>query len=184
MSLRAKDTSLERLYTADEFEKMPEFDERYELLDGKLVEKPMPKQEHGLIARLIMRAYDRFDLAENVGRMLQEVSVYIRPDYAPTPDLSFWLAARKPSRTAVISARPDLAIEIQPPGQSLKSLEAKAREYIRASVPLVWIIQPATQKVKIYRTGQAEPETVGIEDILSGEGVINGFELPVKALFE
>jgi hypothetical protein len=32
----------EKLYTADEFEQMPQFYERYELIEGRIVENPMP----------------------------------------------------------------------------------------------------------------------------------------------
>jgi Uma2 family endonuclease len=46
----------EKLYTADEFEQMPEFNQNYELLDGRIVQKPMPTEEHSWIARLIIRA--------------------------------------------------------------------------------------------------------------------------------
>lgn len=31
-----------RLITAEEFEQMPEFDYRYELVEGRLAKKPMP----------------------------------------------------------------------------------------------------------------------------------------------
>lgn len=53
-----------RLYTVEEFLNMPEYDERYELIDGRLVEKPMAKIEHALIQRLILSHYEHFDFEE------------------------------------------------------------------------------------------------------------------------
>ncbi len=43
-------------YTVEEFEQMPEFDERYELLDGKLVERKMPTYQHGFLIERIRDA--------------------------------------------------------------------------------------------------------------------------------
>src|SRR5205085_1852424 len=117
------------------------FDERYELINGKLIEKPMPKVEHGLIVRTIMFALRDFDRTEKLGIMIPEVSVTIRDDYTPAPDLSFWMAERKPDRKVVIASRPDLAIEVQSPDQRLTELRDKAIEYLKAGVKLVWIIQ-------------------------------------------
>ena len=185
MALSVKDTNFERLYTAQEFEKMPQFHERYELLDGRLVEKPVPHYDHSEIADIIRLAVHDFDPQEGAGKMRLEVSVSLRPDYGPLPDLSYWITGRIPSRKSVGAApRPDLAIEIQSPGQSFKSLETKAVEYLKAGVRIVWIVVPGKQEVKVFRAGQTRPETIGLEGKLDGEDVIKGFSLPVAALFE
>jgi Uma2 family endonuclease len=36
----------EKLYTVAEFKKMPELHGRYELIEGRLIEKPIPKYGH------------------------------------------------------------------------------------------------------------------------------------------
>lgn len=173
-----------RLYTVEEFIKMPQYHERYELLDGKLVEKPMAKYEHGLIADIIRLKLQEFDPQQKLGKMLQEVTVFIRDDYSPTPDLSFWVAGRVPGRKAPIAPYPDLAIEIQSPDQSLKSLIEKTREYQKAGVKLSWIIQPDKKKALVFRQGQQNYETIQPDGELEGEEVIPGFELKLAALFE
>lgn len=184
-SMRARVSDFEqRTYTVSEFEKMAESYERFELLDGKLVEKPVPRVEHSLIAEIIKDDFKVLNLQKNVGLMLPEVSVYIRSDYSPAPDLSFWKAERAPSRKVLIAPRPDLAVEIQSPGQSLISLKKKAQEYLKGGVLLVWIVQPEKQLVLVYRQGQAALETVQLEGELSGEDVIPDFKLPVRKLFE
>lgn len=176
-------TTPERRITIEEFEGMPEFEERYELIDGKLVEKPMPKFEHTDIGWFILKTYDRFDPDEKIGTMRHETSVRIHDD-APVPDLSFWLAARRPTRKTPISPRPDLAVEIQSQDQSLKSLFDKAADYISAGVQIVWVIQPNKKLVHIFRPGQEVPEIVRKTGELSGESLIPGFKLSLKALFE
>lgn len=176
----------EQFYTANEFATLPEFNERYELLDGRLAEKPMPRFEHGYISRLVLKAYDRFDPDERIGIMLAEISVRIRDDYVPTPDLSFWSVEHKPARKVAIAPRPDMAIEIQSEGQSLTSLVKKAKEYQKAGVKLVWIIQPSKKIVTVFHQGHAsrKPVTIQPDGELDGEDVIPGFKLPLTALFE
>src|SRR5690348_1506287 len=139
-----------RLYTVEEFLNMPEYDERYELIDGRLVEKPMAKIEHALIQRLILSHYERFDFEEKIGRILPEATFRLNSTYAPTPDVSFWAASRKPARKAAIAPVPDLAIEIQSPDQNLQTLTDKAKDYIQGGVRLVWVIQPNKQIVAVF----------------------------------
>ena len=83
-----------RLYTVDEYIKLPQYHERYELIDGRLVEKPMPKYEHSVITDIFKEALLKFDPERKLGVMRSEVSVRLRSDYSPTPDLAFWAAGR------------------------------------------------------------------------------------------
>lgn len=79
----------ERIYTAAEFETLPEFDAPYELIEGRLIKKPMPNSKHSLIARILTRQYDAFDPHEQVGRMLQEISTVLNVRNTPAPDVAF-----------------------------------------------------------------------------------------------
>ncbi|NTV78897.1 MAG: hypothetical protein HGA25_07145, partial [Clostridiales bacterium] len=65
-----KRIEFEQTYTSAEFETLSEFNEHYELLDGKLVEKHIPGYDHSKIARRITKAYDRFDPDEKLGELL------------------------------------------------------------------------------------------------------------------
>ncbi len=49
MALQARKLDFERSYTVDEFERLPQFGDRYELLDGRLVIRPVPGGEHSYI---------------------------------------------------------------------------------------------------------------------------------------
>lgn len=133
---------VEQLYTAGEFENLPEFDKRYELIEGKLVKKPMPNSEHSLIARILIKQYDIFDPEEKMGRILQEVSTILNVRNTPAPDVAFWTADRKPNRSHKAAERPDLAIEIWSPHDldtKKRHEEAldKIQRYLAAGVPLV-----------------------------------------------
>jgi Uma2 family endonuclease len=89
MALPARTADFERTYTSDEFERLPQFNERYELIDRRLIEKPMPNYEHGRVVQRLNRAITLFDPAEKLGEIAQEVSTRTGPRTAPLPDLSF-----------------------------------------------------------------------------------------------
>lgn len=177
-------TQTEQSYTVAEFEKLPESYQRVELIDGKLIEKPVLKYRHGHTAKIILKEFLRFDPDEQTGAMNPEVSVYIRDNYSPAPDLSFWLAPRVPPLDIVTAPRPDLAIEIQSPDQSAANLMRKAQEYIKAGVQIVWVIEPTKKIAAVFRQGQAKHATVQSDGLLSGEHLIPGFQIELSKLFE
>lgn len=173
----------ERLYTAQEFERMPASNESYELIGGRIVQKPVPKVQHNLIIRRILRAYDKFDPAEQLGLMLQETNVEIGPEDTYTPDISYWVASRRPKNGVLTAPYPDLAIEVQSPGQALNGLTKKAKAYQQAGVQLVWIIQPNKKIAAVFRQGYNTPVMIQPGGELDAGEVIPGFKLKLDQLF-
>jgi Uma2 family endonuclease len=190
MALPARPSDFERIYTSDEFETLPEFDERYELLDGRLVEKPMPGIEHGTIARRIIKAYDQFDPDEKLGLFLWEVNTRLDQKNSPLPDLSFWKAGRVPNRTPGAGPKPDLAVEILSPRdiaskRRREDVQDKIRKYQSFGVSIVWVINPRRKIVEVYHPDQAAPvQILDQSSTLDGEAVIPDFKLDVSKLFE
>ncbi len=181
----------ERLYTVEEFEQLPEFGERYELVDGRLIKKPMPTGRHALIADSIRDAIKAFDPKKKLGYSLQEASIRLGPNSSPIPDVSYWKAERniKPDDQAM--PLPDLAVEVLSPSDvagpvALKSAMVKVKKLVNAGVSIVWVVNPKTKTVEVYRAGQPDqPSAILSEkEKLDGESVIPGFELQVGDLFE
>jgi Uma2 family endonuclease len=189
-ALRARAADFEKTYTAGEFQELPEFDYRFELFEGRLMEKPVPGYQHSSIARRLLKAYDRFDPDEEVGLLLQEVSTVLSVRNVPAPDLAFWKAANKPPMMVKAAPKPDLAIEIWSPHDldTKKRWEEaliRIRKYQAAGVPIVWAINPVNKTVEVFHSDQAGPfQVLKVGDELTGEDVIPGFKLAVRALFE
>lgn len=170
--------------TVKEFENMPALDGRYELINGGLFKKPVSNYEHGTIAFLILKAYILHDPNEDIGEMRQEINFFLQDDYSPAPDVLFWKAGRTPERKTRIAPRPDLAIEVQSPSQSIKELTRKAWAYIDGGVEMVWVIQTDKQLAAIFRPGQDEPETIQADGVLTADGLIPGFEIRLETLYK
>jgi Uma2 family endonuclease len=194
MALRATEYGFERLYTTEEFEQLPEFGDRYDLIDGRLVKRPMASGEHSLIADNIRDAFKFFNRAQpkSIGVMLQEASVKLGSHSSPTPDVSFWKAERNAVADTKAMPKPDLAVEVHSPSDlksktTLASAMVKVEKLLDAGVPIVWAVYPNKRVVEVYHASkgyQAGPvQTLTINDTLDGEDVIPGFKLPVADLF-
>jgi Uma2 family endonuclease len=190
MALRARGPDFGRTYTPEEFEALPQFDELYELVDGKLVKKPMPGDAHGRIAKRIDRKLAAFDPAEKLGMMWRNTTFDVGTGWMPIPDLGFMVADRVPPESEKsVKGVPDLVVEIHSPTdlRSQKEREAtrrKVADWQAVGVRLIWSINPRTKSVEVYHLGQPQPvQTLNETDELSGEDVIPGFTLKVSELF-
>lgn len=176
----------QRIYSVAEFMQL-EFAgvENSELLDGRISLTPPPGDEHGRVADEIRHHLSLFDPKRQLGRVWMNSRFQLNDKTALAPDLAFVLAARVPPRaTGVVTCVPDLAVEIVSPTDEPKDIKAKIEIYLAAQTPLLWLIYPTKKRVDIYRVGQTAAETLGLADILSGENIIVGFQLPIKNLFE
>ena len=67
------------------------------------------------------------------------------------------------------------------PKDTAYELDEKLDDYRRAGVPLVWVINPNSRTVRIYR-GDDPVITLHEDDELSGENIIPGFRCPVREI--
>lgn len=77
---------------------------------------------------------------------------------------------------------PELVVEIMSPNDRWQSVQDKLEEYFAIGVQWVWIVQPANRTVLVYHS-PTEVQKFDEEDTLNGEGVLEGFTLPVAHLF-
>ena len=78
---------------------------------------------------------------------------------------------------------PDLAIEVLSPTDAQSRVVDKAFAYLDAGTRLVWVIEPRSKTVTIYRS-ESDIVLLTREDTLTGEDVVPGFACPVSQLFE
>ena len=81
---------------------------------------------------------------------------------------------------------PDLAIEVVSPGDLYYEVEDKVQEYLAAGVLLVWVVNPPTKTVHVYRPRSSHlgaTSVVTASDTISGEDVLPGFSCPVSEIF-
>ena len=80
---------------------------------------------------------------------------------------------------------PDFVIELVSPSDDLNYLHQKMKEYLANGTELGWLIDPQDQKVWIYDHQKPDPEVLdGLDRVLTGKYVMEGFELDLGKVFE
>jgi Uma2 family endonuclease len=175
------------LVSLDEYLVLPDR-ERYEWVDGRLVERCVSWETSWLAARLLIRLGTWVEShrlgyvsGPDNGLVLDASRRSFR--YA---DVSFTRAERVPggpSRHGHQSIPPDLVVEVVSPGDEAPELDLKLAEYLEAGVRLIWVVYPMTRTVDVVRpTGQNSRLREG--DTLDGEDVLPAFSLRVAEIFE
>lgn len=180
----------QRLYDVDDLwdigQSRAHEDKDYELVDGVLFEMVKPGGRHGQIVVRLARYLDAFVEEYTLGYVTAETG-YHPSNYRRTllaPDVAFVSHSRAPKPFPVKwgPVMPDLAIEIHSPSNTRIELRNKAQIYLHHGTQLVWLVFPAKQTVEVHRP-QAEIETLGLADALSGDDVLPGFSLPLQTVF-
>jgi Uma2 family endonuclease len=179
----------QKLYTVEEFERfaaLPKNDERhFELIDGDIVEKPMPTQEHSQAAGNLIGHLFIYFQRNPIGRFGPEARYRMPGDKRNSrqPDVSVVLDIQTPLvKKGAVPRMPDLAIEIKSPDDSITKLRAKAAYYIANGTRLVWLVYPEQRIIEVYRP-DADVQILIERDTLDGGDVLPGFTLAVKDVF-
>ena len=81
-----------------------------------------------------------------------------------------------------LDVAPKLVVEVVSPGNTWQEMREKIEEYFGVGVERVWIVEPKGQRVLVYRDASHFDE-IGLSGMVRGEGVLEGFELPLDELF-
>lgn len=186
-----KPTSPE-LFTAEEFiEKkfdLPEGGRWTELHAGIIFTFEGPDDRHGNFVRNISRALAEFvQQRAHHGYACFELGFIVQraPDSVYVPPVSYLTTGERFTETGVVATRrvPALVVEIASTNDRRKQMAERVETYLAWQVPEVWVADPLDGVVFVFRKGRAQRSYCG-EEILLGEGEIEGFETTVAALFE
>lgn len=186
-------SSPKKLLTPDEYREFlnrPENADRlFELRHGKVIELPRPKKPHGIVCTRVatqLQLYaDRvglgYVLSNDTGVVLEEEpGTVVGPDVANCTDANRfedvepqWVDVRTP---------PVLAVEVLSPTDRIGELNERIAEYLRAGVRVVWLVDPETKTVTVYRRNQ-HLQVVKADQELTGGEELPGFSCRVADLF-
>ena len=179
-----------RLMTADErlvMERVP--GKRFELIRGVLTEKDVatgdPHAATVLRAGSVVLQYtDATDYGDaragEPGYKLES-----DPDTVRAPDIAWFAPGRiPPGTTGFPELTPDLCIEVASPSNSRRDrlLSDKAQMWLDFGAREVWVLNPEDTTVTRYRP-EIAPIALAEDDILDGEELLPGFNVPVWQLF-
>jgi Uma2 family endonuclease len=167
-------------------------DGHYEVVNGKVVEKPAMGVFETWFASELFGWLQRSPGIQEHGRVLSEMLFLLDAanDLKRRPDLAFvsherWARNRPVPRTAAWEVIPDLAIEIISPTNLACEVLVRVDDYFRSGVRSVWVVYPGEELELVYI--DESPTSVRIltrSDRLELPGILPGFQLPLDSLFE
>lgn len=174
--------------TLDEFLLMPEEQPALEYERGEITQKMSPMARHGKIQGALFVRFERHSETGVAVEAFTETRV-IWPDEGISyiPDVIAYLAGRVPvDADGEILDRlvvpPDVAVEIQSPGQVLGTQMDRCRWYVQHGVPVALLVRPDRRVVWVFRPdGEAGPFQG--TDIVDLGDAIPGFSFVVADLF-
>ncbi|MGL6095767.1 MAG: Uma2 family endonuclease [Fimbriiglobus sp.] len=105
------------------------------------------------------------------------------PDTVCGPGVSFYSLARCPEPPGdYFPIPPDLAVEVLSPSDRQSAVREKVQQYLAAGAREVWVADPETRTVMVYR-GSLRGAEYDEADTLDGGDVLPGFACQVADLF-
>lgn len=123
-------------------------------------------------------------LENNIGHLTNARGGYIVSGERYIPDVGFITYARQPELDyfdGYIQNPPDLAVEVQSPGNEDEDMAIKIANYLAAGT-VVWQLKPPTKQVAVFAPGQPV-KVLGSDGVLEGSALLPGFTLKVADIF-
>ena len=176
------------LVTAEELERMPDDDFRYELVEGRIVRMSPVGGVHGGLTAGFIALLVQHVKAARIGAVATGLGFILarNPDTVRAPDVAFINRQRIPAGglpKGFWNGAPDLAIEVLSPDDRPSDVRTKVDEYLTYGTGLVLVVDPDEQTVAAHRRGMPSL-TFGVDDTLDLDDVVPGFRCLVREIFE
>ncbi len=176
------DTS--RLVTAEDLERFPEDDYRYELVEGRVIRMSQVGYLHGRVVVRFGSLLERHVRAADLGDVLTEVGFKLasNPDTVRAPDIAFVRRERIPALPprGFWRGAADLAVEVLSPEDTPLEIRRKVAEYLAGGTSVVLVIDPDKESVTVSRRFAAK--TLSGDDVLDLDDVVPGFRCTVREI--
>ncbi|MSS71271.1 MAG: Uma2 family endonuclease [Candidatus Latescibacteria bacterium] len=159
-----------------------------ELAKGELIRMAPTGYGHGRLTVRIAVLLEQFVRPRDLGEVLGAETGFIvfrDPDTVRAPDVMFVSKERLSGEIDpdhFLPFAPDLAVEVVSPSNLWSEIEEKVEEYLEAGVRMIWIVNPRTRSITVYRS-RSQVQILGSEDTLAGEDVLPGFNASVAEIF-
>jgi Uma2 family endonuclease len=164
-------------WTVEDYYKLPEDGNQYEIINGVLELKPSPTTTHQRISQQI------YELLRNSCKndyiiMLAPVDVILSDRDTRQPDLLMVHRSRESiiEEHAVVEP-PDLVVEVLSPSSVKRDRVMKLHSYARFGVPEYWIVDPLNVSIEQYVL-KTPNVRYHLEDVFSADEIVVSQHLP------
>lgn len=170
--------------TAMEFAALCDAGGPCELVRGEVVPLSPGGFEHSRIVVRVTSLLDRWAHERGQGRVLAgEAGIIVAKDPdtirgADVAYISYERLPREAESSGFCSAPPELVVEVVGQGRGWGEMVEKAGEYLAMGVDRVWIIDPTSRRLHVFRP-DGEPVALRKSDEIIGESALAGFRCVV-----
>ncbi len=177
-------------WTYEDYCRLPEDGNRYEVIRGFLYVTPAPAYKHQFVVGELNFALRGFVQERRLGVVVAapfEIKLPLRIGAPVQPDLMFFRTGNTPGwEDQSFEGVPDLVVEVLSPGTRRRDRTLKLEAYQEGGVPEYWLVDPEARRVLIYVLGKngryAELARGGVGESVESS-VLPGFRVNVGALF-
>ena len=176
-----------RPLTYDDLKVMPEDGLRREIIGGEMIVNPAPRREHQEVSANLDWLLQRHLRSTGWGRVYTHpVDVWLGRNDIVQPDLVVIREARLASYQpeGIVTAPPDLVVEVISPGTRGTDRVRKMALYARAGVPEYWLVDPQQRTIEIGMLAGEEyvPVIPGADGVLTSR-VLTGLRVDPAEVF-
>lgn len=164
-------------WTYDDYLRLPDDGQRYEIIEGVLYVANAPSSIHQFTVLEIARQMANFVIERKLGQVLPApFEIHLSKTTRPVqPDIFFVKAERWPAgEIQFFAGPPDLIVEVLSPGSIRLDRYVKFQAYEQAGVPEYWIANPHLRSVEVYTLSGGEYALLGE---FSGDEIIKSVVL-------
>ena len=187
MANKAMVTTPSKSITLKEFLALPETKPASEYIDGKIIQKPMPKGKHSTIQTELSTSINLALKSQKTARAFSELRCTFG-GRSTVPDVTVFTWDRIPrdDNGAIADsfpAAPDWTIEILSPEQSQTRVTRNILHCLDNGTQLGWLIDPQEQSVLVYFQGRQPAFLAAETDVLPVPDFAKDFGLTLGELF-
>ena len=180
-------TTPSKSITLQEFLELPETKPASEYIDGKIIQKPMPKGKHSIIQGELIVALNGALKPKKIARAFPELRCTFG-GRSTVPDVTVFTWDRIPRDdngeiADSFQTAPNWTIEILSPNQSHSRVMKNILHCLDNGTELGWLIDPQEQSVFVYFPAQQPAFFEAATDILPVPDFAKAFELTLGESF-
>ena len=167
----------------------------FELIDGEIIPKMPSISVHTKTVKRIFLLLLPFE-EKGLGEVFQEATFVLtdNPQWvrgSRIPDVMFVSKARLARFAEEIPDAddkpyilvPELVVEVVSPTDNYSDINKKVKRYLNDGVLIVWVVDPQTREIMVFRQGSKQQTILSGDDELTAAEILPGFSVKVAEIF-
>jgi Uma2 family endonuclease len=156
-------------WTYDEYARLPDDGDRYEVIRGEVCVTPGPRPRHQWVVAKLQRLLGDYVEQHALGVVLYDVDLLFVSGEFLRPDL-LWVPRDRLSgiTSRGVEAAPGLVVEVLSPGSESVDRGKKPGRYAEHGVPEYWLVDPAAAVIERYRLGAGGGAGEAASEVVAG----------------